>query len=166
MNSYPALKPKVEAMVEKVDVRFPAPSQFNVDDILLNEVLIIFQMKSDYSSTHVAKPQSSLEYVLAMEQFREIMMDQMSTSAAEELAIKFKTRKLEALNAKLIQKIAGDDEVEVRNDRQAGARTRNGLLRRNNQAEKENEEEVECKEAYEHMLQQHIIDEKNQRTRR
>ncbi|CAK1580502.1 unnamed protein product [Parnassius mnemosyne] len=46
-----------------------------------------------------------LKYLIAFESFRDLMIKQMETTAAEELAIKIKTRKLEASNEKLIQKI-------------------------------------------------------------
>ncbi|CAH2048761.1 unnamed protein product, partial [Iphiclides podalirius] len=47
----------------------------------------------------------SLKYLLAFENFRDLMVKQMETTAAEELAMKLKTRKLEASNEKLIEKI-------------------------------------------------------------
>ncbi|CAG5045262.1 unnamed protein product [Parnassius apollo] len=46
-----------------------------------------------------------LKYLIAFENFRDLMIKQMETTAAEELAIKIKTKKLEASNNKLIQKI-------------------------------------------------------------
>ncbi|XP_063624215.1 dynein regulatory complex protein 10-like [Cydia splendana] len=76
MFSYPALKPKVEEMVEK--------------------------MKLDCQDG-VMPP--SLDYLVTLEQFRDLMVRQLSTTAAEELATKLKTKKLEAQNAKLIANI-------------------------------------------------------------
>lgn len=48
-----------------------------------------------------------MEYLLTLEQFRELMIRQMDTTAAEELAAKLNTRKLENSNEKLLQKIKG-----------------------------------------------------------
>lgn len=44
---------------------------------------------------------------MTLEKFRELMMRQMETTAAEELAAKINTRKLEASNQKLLSKIKG-----------------------------------------------------------
>lgn len=51
---------------------------------------------------------ADLEYLIALEQFRDIMITQMETTAAEELAAKIKTRKLEENNKKYIEKINGE----------------------------------------------------------
>ncbi|XP_063536037.1 dynein regulatory complex protein 10-like [Cydia strobilella] len=92
MFSYPALKPKVEEMVEK-------PKCFYCSNF-----------------THVTSRQDgvmppSLDYLETLEQFRELMVRQLSTTAAEELAAKFKTKKLEAQNAKLIANIKEKSEA-------------------------------------------------------
>lgn len=50
---------------------------------------------------------SGMEYLITLEKFRELMVRQMETSAAEELAAKINTRKLEASNQKLLSKIKG-----------------------------------------------------------
>ncbi|XP_047991099.1 dynein regulatory complex protein 10-like isoform X1 [Leguminivora glycinivorella] len=76
MFSYPALKPIVEEMVDK--------------------------MKHDCQGG-VMSP--SLDCLVTLEQFRDLMVRQLSTTAAEELATKLKTKKLEAQNAKLIKSI-------------------------------------------------------------
>ncbi|XP_047991100.1 dynein regulatory complex protein 10-like isoform X2 [Leguminivora glycinivorella] len=47
----------------------------------------------------------SLDCLVTLEQFRDLMVRQLSTTAAEELATKLKTKKLEAQNAKLIKSI-------------------------------------------------------------
>lgn len=54
-----------------------------------------------------APPQPGLEFLLAMEQFKELMVRQMEMTAAEELAAKISTRKLEASNKNLLHKIEG-----------------------------------------------------------
>ncbi|XP_013145357.1 PREDICTED: uncharacterized protein LOC106108648 [Papilio polytes] len=83
MNSYPALKPVVDEMVH--------------------------EMKADATKEvriTIAKPETpGLKYLLALENFRELMVKQMETTAAEELSMKLKTRKLEASNVKLTKKI-------------------------------------------------------------
>ncbi|XP_068633684.1 dynein regulatory complex protein 10 [Battus philenor] len=78
MNSYPALKAVVNEMVD--------------------------EMKLEVSNgDKEASP--SLKYIIALENFRDLMIKQMETTAAEELAMKLKTRKLEASNEKLIENI-------------------------------------------------------------
>lgn len=52
-------------------------------------------------------PNQSLEYLLALEKFRDLMVKQMSITAAEDLEAKLMTRKLEVSNAKLKAKMAG-----------------------------------------------------------
>ncbi|XP_073956259.1 dynein regulatory complex protein 10-like [Choristoneura fumiferana] len=84
MNSYPALKPKVEEMIE--------------------------EMKLQYQG----KLPPALDYLVVLEWFRDLMVQQLSTSAAEELAAKFTTRRLEAHNAKLIDKIKEITETLTR----------------------------------------------------
>ncbi|VVC91268.1 unnamed protein product [Leptidea sinapis] len=46
-----------------------------------------------------------LEYLLTLENFRDMMVKQMEMTAAEELEMKMHTRKLEASNGKLLEKI-------------------------------------------------------------
>ncbi|XP_063383780.1 uncharacterized protein LOC134670048 [Cydia fagiglandana] len=82
MFSYPALKPKVEEMVE--------------------------QMKLDCQNG-VMPP--SLDYLTTLEQFRDLVVRQLSTTAAEEISAKLKTKKLEAQNAKLIANIKEKSEA-------------------------------------------------------
>ncbi|XP_072949440.1 dynein regulatory complex protein 10-like [Epargyreus clarus] len=80
MNSYPGLKPVVEDMVQ--------------------------EMKLEYHQLGDKKHANpSLNYLLTFEHFRELMVKQMATTAAEELAAKINTRKLQASNEKLISKI-------------------------------------------------------------
>lgn len=49
----------------------------------------------------------SLEYLIAFEKFRELMVIQMNMTAAEELTVKLETKKLEHSNDKLLKKIQG-----------------------------------------------------------
>ncbi|KAJ0176474.1 hypothetical protein K1T71_007653 [Dendrolimus kikuchii] len=79
INSYPALVPKVEEMITK------------------------YVAITTLSCTKEAS--AGLEFLLTMEHFRELMVRQMETTAAEELADKINTRKLEAVNNALIEKI-------------------------------------------------------------
>lgn len=48
-----------------------------------------------------------MDYLLTLEHFRNLMVRQMETTAAEELEAKINMRKLEASNEKLIAKIKG-----------------------------------------------------------
>ncbi|OWR50654.1 hypothetical protein KGM_207855 [Danaus plexippus plexippus] len=77
MNSYPKLRPVVEEIIQEI--------------------------KGGYSD--LKEDTSGVEYLLTLEQFRELMIRQMDTTAAEELAAKLNTRKLENSNEKLLQKI-------------------------------------------------------------
>ncbi|XP_053609800.1 dynein regulatory complex protein 10 isoform X2 [Plodia interpunctella] len=78
LNSYPELKPKVEEMIQEMKLQ---------------------------GQTHPDSVPEGLAYLLTLEQFRELMVIQMSTTAADELAAKINTRKLEASNEKLIEHI-------------------------------------------------------------
>lgn len=49
-----------------------------------------------------------MDYLLTLEHFRDLMVRQMETTAAEELEAKINMRKLEASNEKLIAKIKGN----------------------------------------------------------
>ncbi|KAM3965362.1 dynein regulatory complex protein 10 [Aphomia sociella] len=176
MNSYPALKLRVEEMIK--------------------------EMKMEYEAGSETKPVIGLEYLLTFEHFREHMVTQMTMTAAEELAAKINTRKLEASNKRLIEKIKEytttlkeenqrfeetmtlkadiisklEHELALLNqdatiklkkkildsDRQMVLTTRahgvkNEMLK---------EEEIEVREGYESLLRMHLIDEKNQRARR
>ncbi|XP_061716403.1 dynein regulatory complex protein 10-like isoform X1 [Cydia pomonella] len=82
MFSYPALKPKVEEMVEKMKL-----------------------------GCQDGEMSPSMDYLVTLEQFRDLMVRQLSTTAAEELAAKFKTKKLEAQNVKLITNIKEKSEA-------------------------------------------------------
>ncbi|XP_047503935.1 dynein regulatory complex protein 10-like isoform X1 [Pieris napi] len=80
LNSYPHLKPKVEEMIT--------------------------EMKEEYSAYDESRRRfPGLEYLLTLEHFRDLMIKQMDTTAAEELAAKLNTRKLEGSNERLIEKI-------------------------------------------------------------
>ncbi|KAL4716693.1 hypothetical protein ACJJTC_004812 [Scirpophaga incertulas] len=80
MNSYPALKPKIDVMVQ--------------------------EMKEESVGNEMEEPRNmGLDYLETLEQFRELMVRQLHTTAAEELAAKFHTRKLEASNEKLLLQI-------------------------------------------------------------
>ncbi|CAH4028316.1 unnamed protein product [Pieris brassicae] len=80
LNSYPNLKPKVEEM--------------------------IIEMKEEYAAYDESRKSfPGLEYLLTLEHFRDLMIKQMDTTAAEELAAKLNTRKLEGSNERLIEKI-------------------------------------------------------------
>ncbi|CAH0715359.1 unnamed protein product, partial [Brenthis ino] len=177
MNSYPALRPKVEEMME--------------------------EMKTEYSELgEMRQSASGIEYLLTLEHFRQLMVRQMETTAAEELAAKIKTRKLEASNEKLIAKIKEyteklkeenerfeetmklkaeliaklekelatlNQEADIKlkkkildSDRQMVLATRAHLVKN----EMLKEEEVESREMYENLLKSHLIEEKNQRARR
>ncbi|XP_045498644.1 dynein regulatory complex protein 10-like isoform X1 [Colias croceus] len=80
LNSYPQLRPKVIEMVEEMKQEY-----------------------AEYVETRRRIP--GLEYLLTFEKFRDLMVQQMETTAAEELAAKLNTRKLEGSNQKLIEKI-------------------------------------------------------------
>ncbi|XP_059052189.1 dynein regulatory complex protein 10-like [Achroia grisella] len=176
MNSYPALKLKVEEMIQ--------------------------EMKADYETTREIKSNNSLEYLLTFEHFRDLMVTQMNRTAAEELADKISTRKLEASNEKLLGKIKeystslkeeGDrfeetlalkadiiakleHELTLLNhdatiklkkkildsDRQMVLASRAHAVKN----EMLKEEELEVREGYESLLRMHLTDEKNQRARR
>ncbi|XP_063825747.1 dynein regulatory complex protein 10-like [Ostrinia nubilalis] len=177
MNSYPALRPKVEEMVD--------------------------EMKADHAEGYEhLRPVPGLDYLLTFEQFRELMVRQLHMTAAEELATKISTRKLEASNEKLIDKIKEytatlkdentrfeetmalksdiitklEQELALLNheatiklkkkildsDRQMVLATRAHAVK----SEMLKEEEVESRESYESLLRIHLIDEKNQRARR
>ncbi|XP_046965985.1 dynein regulatory complex protein 10-like isoform X1 [Vanessa cardui] len=177
MNSYPALRPIVEEMIQ--------------------------EMKIEYAEFGETRQQvSGLDYLLTLEHFRELMVRQMETTAAEELAAKFNTRKLEASNDNLLAKIKEytetlkdenerfeetmkmksamiaklekelallNQEADVKlkkkildSDRQMVLSTRAHLVKN----EMLKEEEMESKENYENLLRTHLIDEKNQRARR
>ncbi|CAH2095989.1 unnamed protein product [Euphydryas editha] len=167
MNSYPALRPKVEEMIQETNHQV-----------------------------------SGMEYLLTLEKFRELMVRQMETTAAEELSAKINTRKLEASNQKLLEKIKEytetlkeenekfeetmktksdmisklekelamlNQEAEIKlkkkildSDRQMVLATRAHIVKN----EMLKEEEVESREMYENLLKTHLIDEKNQRARR
>ncbi|XP_026738721.1 dynein regulatory complex protein 10-like [Trichoplusia ni] len=75
MNSYPQLRPRVEEMIEKA------------------------------KAVEKHAPSPGLEFLLELERFRDLMVWQMETTAAEELAAKINTRKLEASNEQLILRI-------------------------------------------------------------
>ncbi|XP_064072773.1 dynein regulatory complex protein 10-like isoform X1 [Vanessa tameamea] len=177
MNSYPALRPIVEEMIQ--------------------------EMKIEYAEFGETRQQvSGLDYLLTLEHFRELMVRQMETTAAEELAAKFNTRKLEASNDNLLAKIKEytetlkdenerfeetmkmksamiaklekelamlNQEADVKlkkkildSDRQMVLSTRAHIVKN----EMLKEEEMESKENYENLLRTHLIDEKNQRARR
>ncbi|XP_075977989.1 dynein regulatory complex protein 10-like [Anticarsia gemmatalis] len=76
MNHYPELKPTVENMIT--------------------------QMKQSQDSKN---PSPGMDFLLELEQFRDLMVRQMETTAAEELLVKINTRKLEASNNSLISLI-------------------------------------------------------------
>ncbi|CAK1551255.1 unnamed protein product [Leptosia nina] len=80
LNSYPQLKPKVEEMITEMKEEY-----------------------AEYVETRRSLP--GLEYLLTFEQFRDLMVKQMDTTAADELAAKLNTRKLEGSNERLIEKI-------------------------------------------------------------
>ncbi|XP_004927371.1 dynein regulatory complex protein 10 [Bombyx mori] len=176
MNSYPALAPKVEEMIE--------------------------EMKASCVGDEAAPPQPGLEFLLAMEQFKELMVRQMETTAAEELAAKISTRKLEASNKNLLHKIEEystklkeeserfektmklkteiitklqkelamlNHEASLKIKKKILDSERQMVLASRAHAVKNDmlkEEENECKEAYENLLRTHLADEKNQRARR
>ncbi|XP_039753551.1 dynein regulatory complex protein 10-like [Pararge aegeria] len=175
MNSYPALRTKVEEMIQEMKAEF-------------------------IESGEVVAP--GLEYLLVLEQFRDLMVRQMDTTAAEELTAKINTRKLEGSNEKLREKIREytenlkteskrfeetmamkadiisklekelallNYEADVKlkkkildSDRQMVLATRAHIVKN----EVLLEEEVESREMYENLLRVHLIDEKNQRARR
>ncbi|KPI95682.1 IQ domain-containing protein D [Papilio xuthus] len=167
MNSYPALKPVVEEMIDE------------------------------------GKPETpGLKYLLALENFRGLMVKQMEMTAAEELSMKLKTRKLEASNIKLTKKIEEhtktlkeesenfeetmkhkaeviaslEAELATQNretavklqkkvldsERQMVLATRAHLVKN----EMLKEEEAESREVYENLLKVHLLEEKNLRARR
>ncbi|KAI5634608.1 IQ domain-containing protein D-like [Phthorimaea operculella] len=68
---------------------------------------LVQQLKDEYlkSDDDSKQPSPALEYLLGFERFREIMVAQMQTTAAEELGEKIRIRKLEISNAKLIAQI-------------------------------------------------------------
>ncbi|KAL0882959.1 hypothetical protein ABMA27_016452 [Loxostege sticticalis] len=177
MNSYQALRGKVEEMVQ--------------------------EMKRDYAEGYAqTRPVVGLDYLLTFEHFRDLTVRQMHMTAAEELATKIKTRKLEGSNEKLIEKIkeytttlkeentrfeeamALKTEIIAKleqeltflhheatiklkkkildSDRQMVLATRAHAVK----SEMLKEEEVESRETYENVLRLHLIDEKNQRARR
>ncbi|XP_052753336.1 dynein regulatory complex protein 10-like [Galleria mellonella] len=176
MNSYPALKDKVEEMIQ--------------------------EMKLEYEETRETKPVNALEYLLTFEHFRDLMVTQMNTTAAEELAAKINTRKLEASNEKLIGKIKEystslkeeserfEETLALKSDiidklehelallnQDANIKLKKKILDSDRQMvlatrahavknEMLKEEEIEVREAYESLLRTHLIDEKNQRARR
>ncbi|XP_013170295.1 PREDICTED: uncharacterized protein LOC106119711 [Papilio xuthus] len=174
MNSYPALKPVVEEMID--------------------------EMKEDAIK---GKPETpGLKYLLALENFRGLMVKQMEMTAAEELSMKLKTRKLEASNIKLTKKIEEhtktlkeesenfeetmkhkaeviaslEAELATQNretavklqkkvldsERQMVLATRAHLVKN----EMLKEEEAESREVYENLLKVHLLEEKNLRARR
>ncbi|XP_060803418.1 dynein regulatory complex protein 10-like [Amyelois transitella] len=75
LNSYPELKPKVEDIVREMKIQYEKTGEI---------------------------PTDGFGYLLTLEQFRELMIIQMSTTAADELAAKISTRKLEGSNERLI----------------------------------------------------------------
>ncbi|KAG6444556.1 dynein regulatory complex protein 10 [Manduca sexta] len=79
MNSYPDLAPKVETMIE--------------------------EMKAGYNLEDEGSSQPRLDFLLALEQFKGLMIRQMEMTAAEELTAKINTRKLENSNKNLSDKI-------------------------------------------------------------
>ncbi|CAH0585552.1 unnamed protein product [Chrysodeixis includens] len=172
LNSYPELRPTVEEMIEKtraVEKHAPSPG---------------------------------MEFLFELERFRDLMVRQMETTAAEELAVKINTRKLEtsneqlitrikeytlilkeeserfeqtiSLKAELIQKLEHelanlnyDATVRLKkkildSERQMVLATRTHAVKN----EMLKEEEIETREAYENLLRQHLMEEKNQRARR
>ncbi|XP_047533482.1 dynein regulatory complex protein 10-like [Vanessa atalanta] len=177
MNSYPALRPIVEEMIQEMKIEY-----------------------AEFGETR--QRVTGLDYLLTLEHFRELMIRQMETTAAEELAAKFNTRKLEASNDNLLAKIKEytetlkdenerfeetmkmksamiaklekelamlNQEADVKlkkkildSDRQMVLSTRAHIVKN----EMLKEEELESKENYENLLRTHLIDEKNQRARR
>ncbi|KAJ8731206.1 hypothetical protein PYW07_004370 [Mythimna separata] len=176
MNSYPELKPRVDEMVAKM--------RESIDD----------------TAPRLMPP--GFDFLLEMERFRELMVKQMETTAAEELSAKINTRKLEASNQHLLARIeesstALKEETErfdqtmalkseiiaklehelvllnyeatvklkkkiLDSERQMVLATRSHTVKN----EMLKEEQVESQEAYEALLKQHLIEEKNQRARR
>ncbi|KAF9423888.1 hypothetical protein HW555_000946 [Spodoptera exigua] len=167
MNSYPALRPIIEEMIAKKSKLMPG-----------------------------------FEFLMELEHFRDLMVRQMETTAAEELYAKISTKKLEtsnerleahikeysntlkeeterfeqmmAMKEELINKLEHElvilnQEASVKlkkkildSERQMVLATRSHTVKN----ELLKEEEVESREAYEQLLRQHLIDEKNQRARR
>ncbi|XP_063363985.1 dynein regulatory complex protein 10-like [Cydia amplana] len=84
LYSYPALKPHVEKLVEN--------------------------MKRDTlcSKNQSIKSSPGLNYLLKLEEFRDLMVQRMKTTAAEEISAIIRTRKLEKLNDESLKKIAED----------------------------------------------------------
>ncbi|CAH2237407.1 jg11262 [Pararge aegeria aegeria] len=72
------------------------------DNPLFSTSLLNMAAMDDIKGTKVAP---GLEYLLVLEQFRDLMVRQMDTTAAEELTAKINTRKLEGSNEKLREKI-------------------------------------------------------------
>ncbi|CAH0398226.1 unnamed protein product [Chilo suppressalis] len=179
MNSYPALRPKVEEMIQEMEEEGPSD-------------------KEGYKISGI----SGLGYLRTLQQFRELMIRQLHTTAAEELATKINTRKLEASNEKLIAKIKEyTATLKEENDRfeetmalktdiikkleyelmvlnhDASIKLKKKILDSDRQmvlasrahavkSEMLKEEEIETRESYETLLRQHLIEEKNQRARR
>ncbi|RVE50930.1 hypothetical protein evm_004497 [Chilo suppressalis] len=179
MNSYPALRPKVEEMILEMEEEGPSD-------------------KEGYKISGI----SGLGYLRTLQQFRELMIRQLHTTAAEELATKINTRKLEASNEKLIAKIKEyTATLKEENDRfeetmalktdiikkleyelmvlnhDASIKLKKKILDSDRQmvlasrahavkSEMLKEEEIETRESYETLLRQHLIEEKNQRARR
>ncbi|XP_063536038.1 dynein regulatory complex protein 10-like [Cydia strobilella] len=84
--SYPALKPHVERLVEN--------------------------MKRDTlcSTNQSLKSSPGLNHLLKLEEFRELMVQRMKTTAAEEISAMICTRKLEKSNHECLKKIAEDNK--------------------------------------------------------
>ncbi|XP_063624216.1 dynein regulatory complex protein 10-like [Cydia splendana] len=82
--SYPALKPHVERLVEK--------------------------MKRDTlcSGDQSINPSAGLNHLLKLEEFRDLMVRRMKTTAAEEISAVIRTKKLEKSNIECLNKIAED----------------------------------------------------------
>ncbi|VVC91267.1 dynein regulatory complex protein 10-like [Leptidea sinapis] len=81
LNSYPQLRPKAEQLIAEIK------EEHTPDNI------------------HMRRKVPGLEYLLTLENFRDMMVKQMEMTAAEELEMKMHTRKLEASNGKLLEKI-------------------------------------------------------------
>ncbi|KAJ8722235.1 hypothetical protein PYW08_004637 [Mythimna loreyi] len=177
MNSYPELRPKIDEMIAKM-------------------------RESIDSTLDVKLMPPGFDFLMEMEHFRDLMVKQMETTAAEELSAKINTRKLEASNNHLLARIAEctatlKDETErfdrtmalkseiiaklehelvllnyeatvklkkkiLDSERQMVLATRSHAVKN----EMLKEEQVESQEAYELLLKQHLIEEKNQRARR
>nr|XP_021200157.2 dynein regulatory complex protein 10 isoform X1 [Helicoverpa armigera] len=175
MNSYPELRPKIDEMIAKI---------------------------RDDEDNAISAIAPGYEFLLEFEHFRELMVKQMETTAAEELSAKINTRKLESSNERLIANIKEysatlKDETErfeqtmalkaeiiaklehelvllshdatvklkkkiLDSERQMVLATRTHAVKN----EMLKEEEVESREAYEQLLRNHLIEEKNQRARR